>query len=346
MTSTPGTFEFPIGVLLFNQPEYARQVLTSLAEQTLDLDQTRVVVSIDGYAGSKDQLRGLPDQTAEVAQVARELLPNARVVMHTDNLGIARNFDFVERAVFDMDKSRWALFLEHDFVLNANYLEIISSMINYFADTPVAQLSATGDTHELNWPRQYGFHVMRHAWAFALSRDFWVERTRYTDVYLDSTKGQPYYKRDRVKAFRALTEVGLFSGLGVSQDAVKEATLYACGRIAVTTHEHHGRYIGEAGEHFTPELFDRLGFQNWDSLNANFPDFKRPAQDIAYELFRDQVHLLYMQRRGMLEIALAAKLNQSSLQLIPFLRGLFNRTVARLHPSLRTPIQRLISKVK
>jgi hypothetical protein len=39
-------------------------------------------------------------------------------------------------------------------------------------------------------------------------------------------------------------------------------------KLAVTSGLRMGRYIGAEGEHFTPELFAELGYENWDSYKG------------------------------------------------------------------------------
>ncbi len=55
VTTISDRFPYPTSVLLFNRPEYARLTLESLPGQTLPVVSERVTLSIDGYAGSKDE---------------------------------------------------------------------------------------------------------------------------------------------------------------------------------------------------------------------------------------------------------------------------------------------------
>jgi hypothetical protein len=77
LTSTAAKFPYLLSVLLFNRPDYARPALESLKEQTLPVAADRLLLSIDGYAGSKDEALGRTDRTPEVEEIAYELFPEA-----------------------------------------------------------------------------------------------------------------------------------------------------------------------------------------------------------------------------------------------------------------------------
>jgi hypothetical protein len=112
LTSTAAKFPYSISVLLFNRPEYARPSLESLKEQTLPVAADRLLLSIDGYAGSKDEALGRADRTAEVEEIAHDLFPEARIRRALRNIGIARHYALVEQQAFEPRAARWAAFFE------------------------------------------------------------------------------------------------------------------------------------------------------------------------------------------------------------------------------------------
>ncbi len=104
-------FPYPIGILLFNSPEYSEIVLHSLLSQDIKVDPSKVVITIDGYIGSKDESVGKINQVDQVVAIAKKFFPDSKIVQNTNNQGIAKQFQFLERELFNFPNSEWALFL-------------------------------------------------------------------------------------------------------------------------------------------------------------------------------------------------------------------------------------------
>jgi len=267
-------FSFPVGILLFNRPEYATQVLESLRQQTLTVIPQAIVIVIDGYEGSKDEARGLPDQTAEVLAVARAAFPGARIHRLPRNVGIAQAFALLEREVFAVPqaleadgtvaagnlKSGWGLFLEEDFVLYPLYLQAVENLIAHVdVREEIVIVSATGHTRSdvTNAPNE--LHPIGHVWAFALRRSHGQARKPLLDLYSDAIRNKPYWRRDRLQISQPFAALGIFLP-GSSQDAVKKAIMHHLGKLGVTTGTAFGFYVGERGENFGPAVFRQQGF--------------------------------------------------------------------------------------
>lgn len=256
-------FPHPIGILLFNSPDYSEIVLRSLSSQDINVDPSRVVITVDGYINSKDEAVGKNNQVDQVITIAKKYFPNSKIVHNKTNQGIAKQFQFLENELFNFPNSEWALFLEHDFELFPNYLRGIDTIVratNQFDE--VVQVDCTGDTHI---PLSRGFNSVyptKHHWAFALKKSHYIERNCIVSEYVDSILTS-YYPRDWQKINNALQRHSVYP-LGATQDYVKWAIRNKMGKLAVTSGLHMGRYIGVEGEHFTPELFAKLGYENWD----------------------------------------------------------------------------------
>ena len=67
--------------------------------------------------------------------------------------------------------------------------------------------------------------------------------------------------------------------LGSSQDQVKEAIRNKMDKLALTSGLRMGRYIGAEGEHFTPETFAKMGFQNSEPYRGT--EFHIAPNDVA-----------------------------------------------------------------
>ena len=264
------TFAFPVGVLLFNRPDYARQMLESLKTQSARVDHARLTIHVDGYVNSRDQARGLPDQTTLVAQLAREAFPTARILVSEFNVGIAAAYELVEEHVFADEDAHWGVFLEEDFVLYPTYLQTLTHMIDECSErVDVAMVSATGDTAQglsaqpesspaMDEPSD-DLAAMGHSWAYALRREHAIERRPFLSAYLHAVRQGPYWMRDNQAIWRACALAGFFP-MGSSQDYVKRAVMLKLGRVALTTARAHGFYVGQEGEHFTPDAFRQHGY--------------------------------------------------------------------------------------
>jgi hypothetical protein len=257
------TFPYPIGILLFNSPDYSEIVLRSLLSQDINVDPSRVVITVDGYINSKGEALGKNNQVGQVITIAKKYFPNSKIVHNNINQGIAKQFQFLENELFNFPNSEWALFLEHDFELFPNYLRGINTIVkatNQFDE--VVQVNCTGD---INIPLSRGrnsVYPTNHSWAFALKKSHYVESKFITSAYIDSISTS-YYLRDQQKVKSTLKRHNVYP-LATSQDSVKRAIRNTMGKLAVTSGLHLGEYIGAEGEHFTPELFAKLGYQNWD----------------------------------------------------------------------------------
>jgi hypothetical protein len=163
-------FPFPVGVLLFNRPEYAEKTLRGLADQTLPVAGKRVVIVIDGYPGSKAQKSGQPDRTAEVEGIARAVFPDAHISISPHNVGIAHAFDLLEKALRDCDpKAEWYGFFEEDYVPNSTYLATIAALATQSAQSPrIAAVSATGEIFGEVTRGADSVYPLSRLWAFLM----------------------------------------------------------------------------------------------------------------------------------------------------------------------------------
>jgi hypothetical protein len=251
---------FPVGILFFNRPDYAEQVLASLAAQTVPIDSHKLTIVCDGYAGSKDEHLGRPNRTAEVDQLARRYFPDATIVSHETNVGIARAFDILERIVFQEADTSWGVFFEEDFVVDPDYLDVLTRLIDLADPHPeIVQVNATGDLQCELSRGETSVYPSRHAWAFALRKAHWSERAGIVSDYLRVVEDVPYWLRDHRRVLMSLAQRGIHLA-GTSQDAVKTAAVVALGRASIVTGVAHGEYIGRVGEHFVESTFETLGF--------------------------------------------------------------------------------------
>ena len=254
-----GVFPYPVGILLYNRPEYAEQTLAALASQQQAIDQSRLVIVRDGYVGSRDEASGEPDFTAEVDRLAERFFPEATHVRFERNCGVAIAYEEMADRCFS-DNADWAAFFEEDFVVDQDYTQVLERLIGATAHVPqVACLSATGD---ISVNRNRGWETLypdRHLWAYVVRRTV-REQWRDTNAeYLKLLANRPYWDRDTDAIVSGMAEQGM-TVPGSSQDYVKFGFLRANGYLALNTAHAHGEYIGRVGLHHTDEIFAASGY--------------------------------------------------------------------------------------
>jgi len=278
-------FPFPVGVLLFNRPQYAEQTLRALANQQRAVPGNRVVIVIDGYDGSKAQRSGQPDHTSDVARIARDTFPDATIVASPKNVGIAEAFELLEVALRQCDpKAEWYAFFEEDYVPHENYLGILADLARQSSKLPeIAAITATG---ELFGERSRGVnsvYPLSRLWAFLMRRSHLDERRPMIDRYLASFSNTAYWERNKPDIAKALANNGVLP-IGVSQDQVKVTLLGHFGRYGISTGSTQGEYIGVIGEHMGEDSYARFGFEKFaDAFDASQVDLAALAPALAHE---------------------------------------------------------------
>jgi hypothetical protein len=288
------SFAHPIGLLLFNRPDYARRTLEALAQQESPIDQSRLTIFRDGYVGSKDEHLERPDRTAEVDDLVAQFFPDATFVTSRENVGVARAYEHLYAAVFAAD-DEWAALFEEDFVVDSDYLSILSSFISLAEPHPqIVAVSAIGDVSNHRERGPHHLYVARHLWAYALRRRCWSEMKPHMDAYFDALGPGNYWQRDVRRVIRDLAQRG-YLVQGTSQDFVKFSWMLTHGYLALNTGQAHGEYIGVEGLHSTQQSFDEQGFSQarkprdtdfrFPQLNADFLDELRREARASWALW-------------------------------------------------------------
>lgn len=259
--TTATLFPYPVGVLLFNRPDYARQVLESLAAQSLPVEQSRLYFSIDGFRGSKSELRGSTDHTGTIAALVHQFFPNAHILHAATNQGIPQSYIGLEtRMQKDNPTAKWLGFFEEDYVLGTDYLQTVLAMSDA-APADIVMVSASGETLDAKYRGQDGVYPMGHLWAFLVRSAHLDERRDTLAVYREAVAERPYWDRDRIRLAQTLASIGVIPH-GVGNDHSFLGVVYRFGRLAITTGKSYGRYIGVEGEHMTEKSFARFSFED------------------------------------------------------------------------------------
>lgn len=281
MTET-APFRHPIAILSYNRPHYLREVLVSLAAQSLAFDPADVHLFQDGY---RSRFGGpAVDETLkdECVAVFRTLFPEGVVHASDVNLGIALHFDKAERFFFEERGVDCAVFLEDDLILGPDYLAALDQLIDFaLGEDLVAYVAAYGD-HRASLETQCADPAaiipMQHKWGFALTKRQWLRQREILEGYLAIVREREYAKRD-VKRISAYFRTLGYDLPASSQDAAKDIASMVLGTAKVMTRACFGRYIGQEGVHFSKELFTELGFDKAVEFSGPLPTFRMPDRD-------------------------------------------------------------------
>lgn len=255
----------PVVVLAFNRPDYLDQVLSSMKVQGgVEVDPSQIFLFQDGAinAVSGKQYAETSDIEASTA-VFRKHFPTSRTFVSADNIGVALNFDRAERFVFEELEAPVAYFFEDDLVLGKSYLRTMERLgdmalrderIGYFA--AYGHPNPSAEDHQKNRAR---LSLLGHNWAFGLTRRQWIRSRPYVNAYLSLVGGLDYRLRSHADV-RALIGKWGAGYPGSSQDVVKSIACFMTGGLKLNTVTSYGRYIGENGLHFSPEIYQKLGF--------------------------------------------------------------------------------------
>ena len=294
----------PIIIMSFNRPQFLEAVLRSLGAQTeAGLRGREVHLFQDGAVNRYSRIRYAADQDIEASvQVFRRYFPAGTVHRSPDNIGICENYLRAERYVFEERAFDHAYFLEDDMTLSPVYLEMLDRLHAWAeAAGNVAYFAAYGNYYatpeEIRSSDPHRLTTLDHNWGFGLIRRHWLELQPVLAGYYDIVLGTDYTRRPDAAIF-ALYDRSETAPRVSSQDAAKAIACDRLGLWRANTIVPYAKYIGTTGQHTTPELYRRVGYDRVvvsESLLAerSYPQAAEIAEKIAeqhqqYARFRQQ----------------------------------------------------------
>lgn len=315
--------QLPICVFSFNREPCLRRTLESL----------RDAIAVAGMAGPvalfqdgvhnpySRQDKTTPEIVGACIAAFRELVPHGVVFASPVNLGIGRNIYRGERWAFDENDYPAAVFFEDDMVVSRRYFLVMEQLYELARAQPrIAMFAAYGSDGRATVPQQFDrrkkIGAMHHNWAFGLTRSAWVQRETLTCDYMALLEGCDYRDRPLDKIAAWYGRLG-WPPLPTSQDIAKTVALNTLGLARVTSMAVCARNIGESGQHYTPDEFQRLGFADVALLESVYPDEAwtfDPVDDEAVDA------IVAAQRRATLQVKLRAEAFLGSTALIEALQ--------------------------
>lgn len=280
----------PIIVMSFARPDYLKPVLQSLALN--DLTGRSVHLFQDGAVNEYSGERRAPDEPIQKSvQLFKEIIPDGTVHESKKNLGICENFLRAERFAFETLDADTAYFFEDDLVLSPHYLETMDNLHHKLADRPeIAYFAAYGNhllTLEQQMARKTELERLAHHWAFGLRKSHWLEMTEFLKPYYEIVCGRDYNHKYRNNV--AIREWHKSIGAAhpaTSQDGNKALATALLGRWRAGTVACWAKYIGEKGEHWTPELYAKQNFSSTTMISDPMTEITIPSQGRIEELVR------------------------------------------------------------
>lgn len=262
------SFPFPIGIQLFNRPEYAEKVLTSLRDQNFSVDQSKVFVYIDGFQGSIYDSEGNVDNTREVEDLARSIFPRAKVVRFDHNLGIADLHNRLQEKAYS-NGQEWAVFFEEDLILEKGYLRELSDLIEIVdGSEEVVRVACSQILPNLSHlPRGHdGFYPGRGTQAFAERRIFFTSKQKMMCNFIDLIKPK-LGSRDQFKDNQVAAVMATYGHVlpYLQHDSLIESIVFQQKKLHVVTRPTLVTDIGVNGIHnYTTPMVSK---ENPDDMN-------------------------------------------------------------------------------
>ena len=297
------TLQWPIGIRLFNRPDYAEKLFQSLINQSLKIDGSLIYCIIDGFIGSKAEKNNQQDRTNQVEQLVKRYFPSATILKQEKNVGLAESLHILQSRIFETHDTEWALFFEDDLLLDLDYLQQINHLIRIA--TPAEDVVKVGvfqlRTGYVKVPPASGrkdFFLGEGTKACAERRSYFYQRKELTEKYLNALSGRQYSDRDHVRIYTEMAMQGVFAFVTYN-DAIHDRIAAYFHKLHVVTSLSFAQDIGTKGENNLRHPRVKLPHSNADQLlsytSDEFQNMLPALREERNDLERNQFHDFYQQ---------------------------------------------------
>jgi FkbM family methyltransferase len=182
---------------------------------------------------------------------------------------------------FEKLDAECGLFFEDDLLLSPHYLDALLQLANFALCEPLVSYVAAYGEHTASLARQR-FNSKRlipmlHNWGFALTKRQWLQQKSIIDGYLSIIRDVDYKRRDHRRIEEYFASLGFAWG-GSSQDTAKRIAGFVLGTTRLMCFPCFGQYIGREGLHFTPDIYDKLGYNKTMLYDQSVTEFNLPTR--------------------------------------------------------------------
>jgi hypothetical protein len=284
----------PIAILAFDRPHYLEPFLASLVAQAeLDPGRADIHLFLDGAVNRHSRRTHAAEADIDRCEALfRAAFPKGRVLRAAHNLGTWGNFDRAEHHVFETLGAEVAYFFEDDLVLSPHYLRVMDGLWDQVRGRDDISHFAAYGNHlaglEEQHARERDLVTLQHHWGFGLKRDHW-RRMRDLLAPCGELLREVDYRQRPVAALQAWLRAQGVPAAGTSQDHLKAAAATLLGFWRLSTFACWGRYIGETGLHYSPELYRQRGFHRTALFPRSVTGFALPPPAGTALLVRQQL---------------------------------------------------------
>jgi hypothetical protein len=289
----------------FNRVDYFDETLTSL-EANPEAHDCDLHVYLDG--GPK------ANQEALRKRIDSSSFENITVVARDENWGIGRHLIDARRRLFDQQNYDRVLLFEDDMVLAPSYVATLLNMMDWSMDyNDIGTVMAYNINHDAAEIQASQTNEViatnRHFWGYGMAKSVWddiksvvyeFEQRYLTDVaYADRS-----HRSIRWRFIRSVAKKGRIERPGnslvpesiltapfstfpykcpTSQDAITALALWRHGYARLTTRVSRAKYVGQEGFSFSPEMFEKMGFGEQNTLELSELNTAPEAFTLALE---------------------------------------------------------------
>ena len=259
-----------IGIFSCNRPDYLRKVLDSF-KLNENLEAYDFYLFQDGAINPWSRREVATQEAVEACLTHWEkaALPHKQQLVRATNVGIAINQFEAKVLLFEELGYERCMFFEDDLLLGSTYLRTLQLMLDRFeGEKHVGAVMCHGEIPHRYFPREQRWYLGRvtsavnigfdHLWGWGTWRDRWERIKPYVRQYMDLVEKCDYRFRSKpdILAFYEKEKCAIKN---ICQDFSFYFGMFKSEMFPVNTFIHRGKYIGEVGEHMTPEVYHRNG---------------------------------------------------------------------------------------
>tara|TARA_Y100000310_G_scaffold248798_1_gene254745 strand:- start:815 stop:1726 length:912 start_codon:yes stop_codon:yes gene_type:complete len=289
-------------ILSFNRPQYLKQVIDSLKEQTVkDFDYW--LFQDGGVNKYSWRMAGNQKDIEKCIELFTEAYPTGKVEHSQTNIGIGLNWKKAEEMMFLGEEYEQVIFLEDDLVLSPYYMETMVNLFNHFYnDSRIGMISAYGEVGGSRFPvvgkensEVTPSHIRRmgHLWGIGVYRKEWLVRRSFMLEFYDIIGERDYFYRPWDEIANFYRKNGVQDTIALGQDGCKTASLLLFNQIKIAPSVNLARYIGEQGFHSDAANYDKHKYADMPIYDKSIKDFILSDRD--YEDIRNALKEKYLE---------------------------------------------------